>query len=87
MKKACNNWTFFIIIFFVLHLSVWLYEALRYNFIDLGNKANYHIVYAEQEPILFLLIETISIIGIVYLIYLLIRYMKCKRYNKNLERK
>jgi len=85
MKKACNNWTVFIIIFIILHLSTWLYEALIYDLIDIGYKANNHIVYSEQEPKLFLTIEIVSITGILYLFYMLIDFIKCKRYNKNEE--
>jgi len=85
MKKACNKWTFFIIIFLILHLSTWLYEALVHNLIDIGYKANNHIVYSEQEPKLFLIMEIVSIAGILYLFYMLIEFIKCKRHNKNEE--
>ena len=75
MKKACNKWTFFIIIFLILHLSTWLYEALVHNLIDIGYKANNHILYAEQEPKLFLIMEIVSIAGILYLLYMLIEFI------------
>ena len=85
MKKICSNWSITIIIILIIQFSLWIYTSLVNKSIDISYKANNHIVYFEQEPKLFLVIEVVSIIGILYTIYLATKFIKCKRYNKNEE--
>ena len=66
----------------ILQLSLWLYTSIVNKSIDISYKANNHIVFYEEEPKLFLVIGALSIVGILYFIYLSIKFIKCKRYNK-----
>jgi len=79
MKKLCSNWSVLWITVLLFQLFLWLYTAIVHKSIDISYKNNSHIVFYEQEPKLFLLLGGVSIIGILYFIYLTTEFIKCKR--------
>ena len=86
MKKNCNSLTVLILGIFLVQFSIWIYNALHFEKINISYEASQHIVSYNDEPKLFLVITIFSGIGILYLIYMFMKFLKCKQEQKLLRK-